>query len=160
MPPRRILFVDDEPDIIAAFTLSLQMMGWETEGHSQPASALERFKADPRAFAFVITDFTLPQMACADFVSRLRAIRPEIPIHLCTGNAEHEIQEAASAMGVRHVLYKPFDFDGLERFIGSLPEAEEKPWAAAAGRPSWPSSSPSSGGRRTIRSGRIPPDPS
>lgn len=122
--PPRVLFVDDEPDIVAAITLSLEMMAWEVAGFTSPGAALRRFEADPDAFDCVITDYTLPEMACAEFIARLRAIRPGLSIHLCTGNAEHEIQEAAAQLGVQHILYKPFDFQELDRFLSGLSGAE------------------------------------
>lgn len=115
--PPRVLFLDDETDIVSAFDLTLGMMGFDCDGFTNPARALERFAQGPQDFDFVVTDFTLPHMTCAEFVSRLRDIRGDIPIHLCTGNAEHEIKEAATELGISHVLFKPFDFNGLEAFI-------------------------------------------
>jgi DNA-binding NtrC family response regulator len=113
----KVLFVDDEVDIVNAVILSLEMLGLVAEGHTSPHAALAAFEADPSPYRCVISDFTLPGMSCADFISRLRARRPDIPVHLCTGNAEHEIQAVADQLKIGSILYKPFDFEGLERFL-------------------------------------------
>lgn len=120
MTPRRVLFVDDETEIVAAFVLSLEILGWQGEGFTSPISALKSLAANPGGYDCVITDFTFPEMSCADFVAKARLLRPEIPIHLCTGNAVHEIQEAAAKLGITHVLYKPFDFGSLEKFLADI----------------------------------------
>lgn len=113
----RILFVDDEPAIVEACVLAASLAGYLVEGFSRPAEALERYRADPRGYRALLTDYTMAEMSCADFLARVRAIRSDIPIYLCTGNAEHEIQEAARALAVSGVLYKPFDFEALETFL-------------------------------------------
>ncbi len=113
----RILFVDDEPAIVEACVLAASLAGYTVEGFSRPAEALERYRADPRGYRAILTDYTMAEMSCADFLARVRVIRPDIPIYLCTGNAEHEIQEAARALAVSGVLYKPFDFEALENFL-------------------------------------------
>lgn len=116
----RVLFLDDEADIVDAFVVAAQLSGIEARGFVHPRSALECFRKESSSFRAVITDFTMPQMNCSDFVAALRGIRPDIPIHLCTGNAEHEILQVAERLGVRSILYKPFDFEALEAFLNAI----------------------------------------
>lgn len=118
--PLSVLFIDDEAEIVSALVLSLEMLGCRAEGFTSPAAVLERLASDAGDVDCVITDYTFPEMTCADFVAKVRAIRPDIPIHLCTGNAVHEIQDAAGKLGIAHILYKPFDFSSLERFVGAI----------------------------------------
>lgn len=121
MIPKRVLFVDDEAEIVSAFVLSLEILGCRGDGHTSPAAALKSLAADPGAYDCVITDFSFHEMTCAEFVAKARLLRPDIPIHLCTGNAVHEIQEAAGKLGIAHILYKPFDFGSLEKFLAEIP---------------------------------------
>jgi two-component system cell cycle sensor histidine kinase/response regulator CckA len=117
---RRVLFLDDEAAIVEAFTIAAEFAGVQVEGFTRAAAALERFRSDPLSFRAVITDFTMADMACADFLSGIRGISPGIGVYLCTGNAEHEIEEAARNMSVAKVLYKPFDYLGLEAFLREI----------------------------------------
>lgn len=116
----RILFLDDEADIVDAFVVAAQLSGIEARGFVHPLRALECFRRESPTFRAVITDFTMPDMNCSDFVAALRDVRPDVPIHLCTGNAEHDILQAAERLGVRSILYKPFDVDALEAFLGAI----------------------------------------
>jgi DNA-binding response OmpR family regulator len=113
----RIFFLDDEPAIVEACVLAAGIAGYAVEGCSRPADALKRFEADPFGYLAILTDYTMAEMTCADFLARIRAIRADVPVYLCTGNAEHEIREAARTLAVGRVLYKPFDFDTLAAFL-------------------------------------------
>jgi DNA-binding NtrC family response regulator len=116
----RVLLVDDDSEIVHSFLTALQIMGHEVKGFSSPKAALEHFANHPRSFDLVITDFTMSEMRCPDFVHGLRSIRKGIPVFLCTGNAEHEIQDAAARLEIRSVLYKPFSYEGLESFMAAI----------------------------------------
>jgi DNA-binding NtrC family response regulator len=116
----RILFVDDEPAIVESFIFAARFAGVEAEGFTQPSEALARFRAEPGAFRAIITDFTMADMGCVDFIARVRAIRADMPVHICTGNAEHDIAEAVRGLAVGRILFKPFDFDELERFLRDI----------------------------------------
>jgi DNA-binding NtrC family response regulator len=59
-------------------------------------------------------------MGCVDFISRVRGIRPDMPVHICTGNAEHDIAEAVRGLPIGRILFKPFDFEELERFLRDI----------------------------------------
>src|SRR3954469_1998527 len=96
----RMLFVDDEPAIPETPVLAAGIAGYLVEGCSRPIEALERFRADPEGYLAVLTDYTMAEMSCADFLARIRAIRSDVPVYLCTGNAEHEIRDAARALAV------------------------------------------------------------
>lgn len=116
----RILFLDDEPSIVESFVFAARFAGVEAEGFTEPAEALARFRSEPRAFRALITDFTMADMGCVDFITRIRGIRPDMPVHICTGNAEHDIVEAVRGLAIGRILFKPFDFDELERFLREI----------------------------------------
>jgi DNA-binding response OmpR family regulator len=42
--PRRILIVDDEPDLISMFKMVLEMNDFEVDAYNDPLSALSNFK--------------------------------------------------------------------------------------------------------------------
>ena len=50
--PRKILIVDDEPDITSSFDMILQMNGFKVDTYNDPLSALSNFK---RAFEILET---------------------------------------------------------------------------------------------------------
>jgi two-component system, cell cycle sensor histidine kinase and response regulator CckA len=55
----------------------------------------------------VITDHTMPHMTGKDLARELMAIRPDIPIILCTGFSEQIDKASAKEMGIRAFVPKP-----------------------------------------------------
>jgi two-component system cell cycle sensor histidine kinase/response regulator CckA len=55
----------------------------------------------------VITDQTMPQLTGVDLSKEVMAIRPDVPVILCTGFSEIISPEKARAMGIREFVLKP-----------------------------------------------------
>ncbi len=104
----RILFVDDEEDLVDMVQQMLERLGYSVIAKTNSLEALEVFKAQPDQFALVITDQTMPHMTGADLAKELMCIRPDIPIILCTGFSEVISVEEAKALGIREFVMKPF----------------------------------------------------
>jgi len=49
----------------------------------------------------------MPQLPGEEVVRRVLAVRPDLPVFLCTGNRRELTDEAARALGVAEVLEKP-----------------------------------------------------
>jgi len=104
----RILFVDDEEDLVDMAQQMLERLGYSVVAKTSSLEALEVFKAQPDQFALVITDQTMPHMTGADLAKELMRIRPDIPIILCTGFSEVISAEEAKTLGIREFVMKPF----------------------------------------------------
>jgi hypothetical protein len=78
----RILFVDDEKDIVVTCQEVLERVGYTVVSHTNSLEALEAFRAAPEGFDMVITDQTMPMMAGDDLSEEILGIRPDIPIIL------------------------------------------------------------------------------
>lgn len=104
----RILFVDDEEDLVDMAQQMLERLGYSVTVKTSSLEALEVFKAQPDHFALVITDQTMPHMTGADLAKELLRIRPDIPIILCTGFSEVISAEEAKTLGIREFVMKPF----------------------------------------------------
>src|SRR6266496_1070918 len=105
---RHVLFVDDEDEIVRLAGRMLDRRGYEMTGHVDPVEALKDFDAAPDRFDIVAADAFMPGMSGFEFVKRLRAIRPAIPVVLMSGAFGPEDTERARALGVREVLAKPY----------------------------------------------------
>jgi PAS domain S-box-containing protein len=80
-----ILFIDDEEQIVLVARGMLTHLGYQVEGMTSSAAALEVFRAAPQRFDLVITDQTMPNMTGETLIRELRRLRPELPVILCTG---------------------------------------------------------------------------
>ncbi len=102
-----ILFIDDEKQIVDMTQLMLERLGYKVEAETNPLTALELFKADPDRFALVITDTTMPKITGVRLSEKLKEIRSDIPVIICTGHSSLINEEKAKAMGIAAYVMKP-----------------------------------------------------
>ncbi len=122
----RVLFVDDEPAIVEAGTRLLAGLGYAVTPATSSADALAIFRADPDAFDVVVSDLTMPKMTGIELARELLALRPRLPIVLCSGYNVGISQQEAMGMGLRALAMKPLSRDALARLVR---EAVESPAA-------------------------------
>ncbi|MBU4263746.1 MAG: cache domain-containing protein [Proteobacteria bacterium] len=103
----RVLLVDDEEVITRMEELMLTDLGYAVTALMDSVKALETFKARPHDFDLIITDMTMPRLTGLELTSEILAIRPDIPIIMCTGFSELVNEEQAKAQGIREFLMKP-----------------------------------------------------
>ena len=103
----RIMLVDDEEQIVQFASMALEDLGYTVEGYTDSRAALAAIRRDPLACDVVITDQTMPYITGDRLVVEMLAIRPDIPIVLCTGFSDIVTEEVALAVGARDYLTKP-----------------------------------------------------
>jgi PAS domain S-box-containing protein len=108
-----ILFVDDEETVMQIGQNMLESLGYTVFSASSSTKAIELFSDDPGLFDCVVTDMTMPHIRGDELAIRLLALRPELPIILCTGFSEKISEEQALEMGIRAFLSKPFSMQDL-----------------------------------------------
>jgi PAS domain S-box-containing protein len=113
----RILFVDDEVDVIDMVKQMLEYLGYQVVDKSSGLEALELFKADPEQFDMIIADMIMPNMTGTELVKEILKIRPDISIIILTGYLERISEEEADAIGIDAVLKKPVVMDEIARTV-------------------------------------------
>ncbi len=121
-----ILLVDDEKALIEAVQRMLEQLGYTVVAKTCGVEALEEFRARPDAFDLVITDQTMPKMTGLDLSRELMAIRPDLPVILCTGFSENLTAEKCKASGVRALLMKPVALSSISSTIRKVLNGEEQ----------------------------------
>ncbi len=109
----RVLFVDDEIALIELGERILVYLGYQVTTRTSSVEALELFRAKPDAFDLVITDYTMPNMTGGELAKHILAIRPGMPIVLCTGFSEVFTEEKAQALGIQGYVMKPISIHDL-----------------------------------------------
>ena len=102
-----ILFVDDEESIVNMGCEALSRLGYTVHGFASSEAALAFFEKEPYRIDAVISDQTMPKLTGIDLARRLLAIRPELPVILCSGFSELITAEEVKAAGIREYLTKP-----------------------------------------------------
>jgi two-component system, cell cycle sensor histidine kinase and response regulator CckA len=113
----RVLFVDDEQDITKYVEESLGRLGYRVVARTDSVEALSLFRSEPEEFDVVISDVTMPNMPGDEMVKQLLAIRPDMPIILCTGFSDRITDETAKTMGVSAFLMKPLTLHVLAETV-------------------------------------------
>jgi PAS domain S-box-containing protein len=112
-----ILFVDDEETLCKTGEKILQHLGYQVAVKNSPVDALEAFRAQPGRFDLVITDMTMPKMTGVDLAREILRIRRNMPIILCTGFSEKDLNARERAIGIRELVMKPADIRSLAEAI-------------------------------------------
>lgn len=103
----RILFVDDEQQIVQYAKMALEDLGYDVRASTSSIDALNTFRADPSRFDIVVADQTMPNMLGSEMARQMLEIRPELPVILCTGFRETSSKEKARELGIREFISKP-----------------------------------------------------
>lgn len=112
-----IIFVDDEEYIAAMFGESLKRLGYKVETKTNPIEVIEMFESNPDHFDLIISDMTMPQMSGVTLSERLKAVRSDIPVIICTGHSSLIDEEKAKTLGIEGFILKPVLLQDIARAI-------------------------------------------
>jgi len=116
----RILLVDDEEPVAMLMQKMLEKQGYQVTAIMNSLDGLNMFQSNPSGFDLVISDRGMPNMTGEQLAQELIAIRPEIPIILCTGFCDENDEKRARALGVRCLLKKPVARDELTEMVRNV----------------------------------------
>ena len=122
-----ILFVDDEKTLVEIEKLMLQKLGYHVVTETSSFEAFEMFARQPDHFDMVITDMTMPGMTGIDLSRKISALKPDIPIILCTGYNNKITDAVAKEAGVSQILLKPVEIRELASIIRNLLKKPHQP---------------------------------
>jgi len=130
---KRVLLIEDEPNIIEAIRFILSRDGWIVETHSDGASAVGAVNA--KQPDIVILDVMLPGKSGFDILRDLRA-DPEhaaLPILMLTARGQKKDRDMAQAAGVSAFMTKPFSNSGMLDAVNGLMAAGDAPAVDVSG---------------------------
>ncbi|MBN1848879.1 MAG: PAS domain S-box protein [Deltaproteobacteria bacterium] len=120
----RILFVDDEKDIVATIPPLLERLGYTVIARTNSLEALEAFRREPGAFDLVVTDQTMPNMTGDKLAEEIRKLHAHIPIILCTGFSETTNEQKSKESGINAYVLKPFDKTEIARVVREMLDSQ------------------------------------
>jgi len=113
----RILFVDDEDFQADIGKRMLERLGYRVTARTNSVEALDLFRQTPEQFDLVITDMTMPDMTGDVLARKLIAIRPDIPIIICTGYSERINPDIIKEIGIKEMVMKPVAMKNIAQMI-------------------------------------------
>jgi PAS domain S-box-containing protein len=121
----RILFVDDEEDLVHIGRKMLKRLGYKVTATTSSAEALETFLASPGAFDVLVTDQSMPEMTGTELAAKVTAERPDMPVVLVTGYSHVMDSESIRAAGIRAFAMKPLTKGEMARTIRKVLDGKE-----------------------------------
>lgn len=113
----RVLVVDDEEAIAEYFRIILAAEHYDVSVVASMHRAVDVFTRDPSKFDVVLLDMMLGDGTGLDLYRRVKQMRPDLPVVVCTGFAENDALELIRADG-HEVLLKPCTRSDVIRAIG------------------------------------------
>lgn len=116
-PPRSILVVDDDRDVLTSCRHVLQSEGRTVLTATDGAEALVIASRRAGQLDLVLTDLMMPVMDGITMLRSIRRIAPELPVVVMTGLDATARTAEAMAAGATGVLHKPYSADALIRVV-------------------------------------------
>jgi PAS domain S-box-containing protein len=113
----RVLFVDDEEALVEMGEEILAELGYHVTSRTGSKEALALLREDPSRFDLVITDQTMPDMTGVELAKEILALRPDMPIIMCTGFSHAVDADKARAAGIRAFVMKPLTKKEIARTV-------------------------------------------
>jgi CheY-like chemotaxis protein len=104
---QRIMLVDDEKMLLILSGETLKEAGYEVVTAHSGFECLDFFRWNPLQIDLVLLDLTMPLMDGEETFRRLRALRPNLPVVLCTGHVHQERLNHMLAEGLSGFMRKP-----------------------------------------------------
>lgn len=117
---KRVLLVEDEPNIIDAVRFILSRDGWHVATHSEGSTAVEAIV--DRNPDVLILDVMLPNRSGYDILMDLRAIKAmcDLPVLVLTARGQDKDRAAAFSVGATAFMVKPFSNAALIDAVRAL----------------------------------------
>ena len=116
----RVLFVDDEIDLVEIGREILEVLGYKVTAMQSSQEALEHFRRHPFDYDLVISDQTMPRLQGLELAEEMFKIREDIPFIVCTGFSVQISEENARARGIKGLIKKPFLVREVARAIRTV----------------------------------------
>ena len=101
----RILWVDDEIDLLKPHILFLKGKGYDVETANNAYDAIDLVASHP--FDLIILDEMMPGMTGLETLPKIKEIRPTTPVIMVTKSEEENIMDKAVGSKIADYLIKP-----------------------------------------------------
>jgi DNA-binding response OmpR family regulator len=112
---KRILIVDDEPNVRLNYRITLELEGYQVDETGLSTEALKKVKVDK--FDLVILDMRMPRMGGLDLLAAMRAQRVMTPAIIITAFSDVPNAVRAIQLGASDFLQKPLRPEDLRRVV-------------------------------------------
>lgn len=120
---KRVLLIEDEPNIIEAISFILSRDGWTVHTHEDGETAMDKVRNQPPDL--IILDVMLPGRSGFDILRDIRAEEASqaLPVMMLTARGQAKDRDLALRLGANHFMTKPFSNQDVRDYVRKLMEA-------------------------------------
>jgi DNA-binding response OmpR family regulator len=119
--PRKILIVDDDPDITTTFDMILEMNGFEVDAYTDPSLALSNFK--PNSYGLALLDIRMPKMNGFELYKKIKKIDYKMKVCFITAFEDYheEFKESFPELDeIKCFIRKPKAIEDLVKHVATI----------------------------------------
>ncbi len=111
------MLVDDDRIVLKVTTELLQFLGHVVIPSESGTDTLEILRNNEHEIDLLFLDLTLPDVNGLDLYPKLREIRQDMKVVICSGGACDYNRDQLLKMGIAGLLQKPFDLASLQSIL-------------------------------------------
>ena len=111
----RVLFCDDESELVSALVERLDLRDIDAVGVTSGTEALELIAAS--RFDVLVLDVRMPGLGGLEVISRAKLAQPDLEVILLSGHGSREDVEKGLQLNAFDYLQKPVEIDRLVQLI-------------------------------------------
>ena len=115
-----ILFVDDEEEVRNVCVQILENSGFDVISASDGIEAVEKFRDNSDEILIVVMDMLMPNMNGIEAFGKIREIRPDIRVIMCSGYTEQAVMNSFKDDCPSGFIQKPFRSKDLIQILFSI----------------------------------------
>ena len=122
---KRILIIDDEPDVALTLKVVLEENGFEVDSFTDSLLALKHFKEADYIYDLLILDIKMPQMNGFELYKEIRKLDDKVKVCFLSALTELKDYEAFRKevfpkWGERYFIQKPIENDDMLKRINTI----------------------------------------
>ena len=115
-----VLVADDEETVRTVAARMLEHLGFSVVLAADGREAVEKFRAEPARFVFVLLDLTMPHLDGEETFRQLRLLNPGVRVILTSGFNHHEAINRFVGKGLAGFIQKPFELANFSKTVRSV----------------------------------------
>jgi two-component system catabolic regulation response regulator CreB/two-component system response regulator ChvI len=119
---KRVLIVDDEPDVILTLKMVLEENGFKVDSFTDPLLALQNFKEQDGMYDIIILDIKMPNMNGFELYRQIKKIDDKAKVcFLTAGEMYYGVYtDIFNSLDVEYFIRKPIDNEELVKRVNNM----------------------------------------
>jgi DNA-binding response OmpR family regulator len=108
---KRVLIVDDEPDVILTLKMVLEENGFKVDSFTDPLLALQNFKEEAGMYNMIILDIKMPEMNGFELYRQIKKIDDKVKVCFLTASEMYygAYEDIFNTLDVKCFIQKPIE---------------------------------------------------